>query len=134
VNDHRPSPSRFLGAAILIVALALAAACGDARAEGDHIVVTMADDNRFEPQHLTIRRGVVLTWKNSDNIPHTTTASPALALDSSHVVLPPGADMWDSGLVDAGEDWSRRFDEPGEYTYFCIPHETAGMIGRITVE
>ena len=30
--------------------------------------------------------------------------------------------------------YSRRFDVPGRYTYFCIPHEAAGMIGEITVE
>jgi len=38
--------------------------------------------------------------------------------------------------VDAGETvgFSFKFDKPGTYLLICIPHESQGMIGKITVE
>lgn len=38
--------------------------------------------------------------------------------------------------VDAGEtvEFSFKFDKPGTYPLICIPHETQGMIGKITVK
>ncbi|MFL2746247.1 MAG: cupredoxin domain-containing protein [Dehalococcoidia bacterium] len=38
--------------------------------------------------------------------------------------------------VDAGEtvEFSFKFDKPGTYQLICIPHETQGMIGKITVK
>ncbi len=47
--------------------------------------------------------------------------------------LPAGAEPWDSGTVNGGESWSYTFETPGEYTYFCIPHELAGMVASLTV-
>ena len=38
--------------------------------------------------------------------------------------------------IDAGEtvEFSFKFDKPGTYPLICIPHETQGMIGKITVQ
>jgi hypothetical protein len=33
-----------------------------------------------------------------------------------------------------GESFSVTFDTPGVYDYFCVPHEQAGMVGRIIVD
>lgn len=51
----------------------------------------------------------------------------------SHVALPEGVAPWDSGELTGGQTWSRTFDVPGTYRYFCGPHEGRGMIGTITV-
>ena len=32
-----------------------------------------------------------------------------------------------------GESFEVELTEPGVYDYFCIPHEHAGMVGRIVV-
>jgi plastocyanin len=32
-----------------------------------------------------------------------------------------------------GATYVRTFDVPGQYTYFCIPHEALGVVGHHTV-
>jgi plastocyanin len=59
---------------------------------------------------------------------------PAKAQKPEHSALPQGAPAWDSGLLRAGQAWTHTFDVAGDYTYFCIPHESMGMIGTITVK
>lgn len=112
-------------------------ACGDGSArqaeEGD-LTIEMNDDIRFAPDSLTLRAGQTVTWRNTGSMVHTSTCDPATAQRPEHAVRPDGAEPWDSGLIRAGESWSRRFDVPGEYRYFCTPHEAAGMIGSIVVE
>ncbi len=98
-------------------------------------LVEMNDQLRFDPEQLTIRVGDTVTWRTVGAIPHTSTADPDKANNpEEHVQLPEGAETWDSGIVSTDEEYSRTFDVPGEYTYFCIPHEAAGMIGYLTVE
>lgn len=94
----------------------------------------MNDQLRFDPDNLTIPKGATVTWKNVAQVPHTATDDPAKAGNKANAVLPNGAEPWDSGLIPGGESWSRTFDVSGTYTYFCIPHEAAGMVGRITVQ
>jgi hypothetical protein len=38
-------------------------------------------------------------------------------------------------MIEGGTDgtFSFTFEEPGTYDYFCIPHESMGMIGSVTV-
>lgn len=93
----------------------------------------MNDQNKFVPERATIARGGTVTWKNVGTVVHTATANPAKALDKSHAKLLSGAQPWDSGLIEGGTSWSRTFDTPGEYTYFCIPHEAVGMVATLTV-
>ena len=96
--------------------------------------IEMTGDLRFVPESLTIQAGDTVTWQNVSELPHTVTADPAEAQDGNHVSLPESAETFNSGIIQAGESWSRTFDVPGEYTYFCIPHEGAGMVASLTVE
>lgn len=94
----------------------------------------MNDQLHFDPHELAIKVGDVVTWTTVGAIPHTSTADPEKANNpEEHVELPEGAEPWDSGIVNQGESWSRTFDVPGEYVYFCIPHEAAGMVASLTV-
>jgi len=128
------------------VAHALLAACGErgprpVPSEGTRpgregnapFVIRMTDQLRFEPATLVVPANATVCWQNTGGIAHTVTADPAQAASSAYVTLPRGAPPWDSGPIPAGMSWSYRFVTPGEYTYFCIPHQLAGMIGRITV-
>ena len=36
-------------------------------------------------------------------------------------------------LTEPGQSFEHRLDVPGVYDYYCIPHEMAGMVGRIVV-
>ncbi|MDP9351024.1 MAG: plastocyanin/azurin family copper-binding protein [Chloroflexota bacterium] len=105
------------------------AACG-----GEKGPVVEMKDLQYAPARLTIKAGDTVTWRNTDGIAHTVTADPAKARDKESTRLPEGAEPWDSGNIAAGQSWSRTFDVAGEYTYFCIPHELAGMVASLTVE
>jgi plastocyanin len=90
---------------------------------------------QFNPDHLTIRVGDTVTWRNVSATSHTSTCDPEKATNpEEHVQLPEGAETWDSGLLGRGEEFQHTFEVPGEYTYFCIPHEAAGMVAGLTVE
>lgn len=93
----------------------------------------MTDANVFQPPTLTIARGTTVTWTNTGQSPHSVTDDPSKATNPSDSVLPAGAQPFDSGIINASGTFSHTFDTPGQYVYFCIPHESLGMIGRITV-
>lgn len=128
------------GAGLTMVGLGvlpLLQACGDGNAresEDGNMVIEMNDQMRFVPDGPTIRAGQTVTWRNVGTIVHTATCDPATAQRAEHAVLPGGAEPWDSGLIRTGESWSLRFDVPGEYVYFCSPHESGGMVGSLTIE
>lgn len=129
--------------ALGIAVMPLIQACGRGSAEGDggtgatadarNVTVEMNDELKFVPDKLTVKVGDAVTWRNVGTIPHTATDDPGKAFDPVHAKLPPGAQPWDSGIVEGGKSWSYAFAMPGEYTYFCIPHEAAGMVASITV-
>lgn len=97
------------------------------------LAVTMTNTLRYGPETLRIRVGETVTWRNTSDLIHTVTADPEKAIDAANVRLPEGAEAFDSGNMRPGETYSRTFRVPGEYVYFCIPHEAAGMVGRIVV-
>jgi plastocyanin len=88
-------------------------------AQGQDVTVRM-EDNFFAPADITVEPGTTVTWVQSGNNPHTTTSYDGL---------------WDSGMIEGGSGgtFSFTFEEPGTYDYFCIPHESLGMIGSVTV-
>ena len=48
--------------------------------------------------------------------------------------IPADASGWDSGLLsESGATFEQTFDVPGVYDYFCRPHESLGMVGRLVV-
>ena len=83
----------------------------------DQEVTVRMEDNFFDPANITVEPGTTVTWVQSGNNPHTTTSYDGL---------------WDSGMIEGGSGgtFSFTFEEPGTFDYFCIPHESLGMIGR----
>jgi len=95
-------------------------------ARGEHV--------GFDPIGLLIRPGQAVRWiMDSPGNPHTTTAyHPRNARHSLRI--PEGAQPWDSGfLVNVGDRFEVTLTVEGVYDYFCLPHEAAGMVGRIVV-
>jgi plastocyanin len=90
-----------------------------ARAQGQEVTVRM-EDNFFDPANITVEPGTTVTWVQGGQNPHTTTS-----YDGS----------WDSGMIEGGSGgtFSFTFEEPGTHDYFCVPHESLGMIGTVTV-
>ena len=66
---------------------------------------------------LAVPVGAEVTWTNQDGAPHTATANDG---------------EWDSGTLLRGQAYTRAFQEPGRFAYFCVIHPD--MVGEITVE
>lgn len=125
---------RLRGLLSASVAAAFWFAAPPAWAQPADAIVELTGDLTFEPASLTIEVGETVEWRNVSDLPHTVTADPDRAADPDHVELPEGAEVFNSGFLQPGDVYSRTFDVPGEYRYFCIPHEGAGMVAILTVE
>jgi plastocyanin len=93
----------------------------------------MTDDMRFHPEEVIIVPGDTIVWINDGRMPHTATDKPGTAAMDEHNILPPGAEPFDSGLLQSGERFEHVFTVSGDYTYLCFLHEGLGMIGTVTV-
>jgi plastocyanin len=97
-------------------------------------VVEMDDRLRFLPDTIRVRAGETVEWRNTSALIHTVTADPDRAWRPENVRLPAGAERFDSGELVPGARFAHTFTVPGVYTYVCLPHEPAGMIGVVIVE
>lgn len=96
--------------------------------------ITMTDDNKFSPATLSVAKGTTVTFNNTSQMIHSATDDPTKAANKPDAQLPDGAPPWDSGLLQPGQTWTHTFDVAGTYKFFCVPHETLGMLGTITVQ
>jgi plastocyanin len=105
----------------------------------------MTDQLVFDPESLTIAPGDTIVWENVGAVGHSVTAyeeeipgeaayfasggfeSEDAARDAYSVGDP------ESGDVVGGESFEHTFDVAGSYDYFCIPHETVGMVASVDV-
>jgi plastocyanin len=86
----------------------------------------------FDPIGLHVEPGTVIRWVVRQNV-HTTTAYHPRN-DHHPLRIPERAAPWDSGfLVNPGDHFEVTLTVPGVYDYYCMPHEAAGMVGRIIV-
>lgn len=97
-------------------------------------VVEMTTTLDFVPETITIEAGETVEWRNTSLIGHTVTTVPELSDSPERVRIPEGAEPFDSGNIPPGEIYQRRLDVPGEYVYFCIPHDEQGMWGTVIVQ
>ena len=74
------------------------------------------DNFAFVPAAVTVKAGTRVIWVNHDDIPHT--------IDSTE-------GKFRSGALDTDDHFQFRFDEPGEYQFFCRMHPK--MTGKIIV-
>lgn len=116
--------------------LTLAAGIRAARAAPPPAIVHMVSDTNgsfvgFDPIGLLIEPGQAVRWQCDANV-HTTTAYHPKNANHS-LRIPKEAQPWNSDYVMPGKHFEVTFTVPGVYDYFCIPHEMAGMVGRIIV-
>jgi plastocyanin len=110
------------GALLFILTAFVVAGCGDDNKStnppppGGGNNVTIADFS-FSPSTLTISVGDTVTWTNSGPSAHTTTSD---------------TQLWDSGLLNANQSFSRPFPTAGSFPYHCTPH--SNMTGTIIVQ
>jgi len=122
---------------------AAVAGCLDSRASGGDYDVGMSTV-AFRPETLTVEAGTTVVWRNTSKQGHSVTAY--------EDALPEGAAYFATGNFDSesaaraawsdagggrlgqGKTFEHTFEVPGTYSYFCIPHERAGMVGTVEVE
>lgn len=133
-----------------LVSLSGCAAIGDAASSlfGDEYDIGM-DRNAFTPKTYETTVGEPIRWKNTSGSVHTVTAYGGVFETSEADYFASGGyesesaarDAWfddQGGAIGVGETFEHTIEVPGEYQYFCVPHETDGngrirMVGTIVV-
>jgi uncharacterized membrane protein len=80
-------------------------------------------NNYFDPAGLYVEPGTTVRFELVAGA-HSATAYPDR--------IPPAAEPFDSGVISQGS-FEYTFEAPGTYDYYCIPHKSVGMVGRIVV-
>lgn len=126
-----------MGASALASSGVLAGCLGDASEER---TVSMGHRFTFQPETVRIETGGTVIWTNDSDVGHTVTAY--------EDAIPPEASYFASGgfdsesmarnrvsdgLVAPGESYEHTFEVAGTYEYYCIPHESSGMVGTVEV-
>ncbi|KAJ1266358.1 hypothetical protein BS78_08G145000 [Paspalum vaginatum] len=83
----------------------------------------------FEPNEFAVKSGETITFKNNAGFPHN------VVFDEDEV--PSGVDAskisQEEYLNAPGETYSVTLTVPGTYSFYCEPHQGAGMVGKVTV-
>jgi plastocyanin len=93
------------------------AAAVDAGTETQSAADVKIDNFAFTPVAVTVKVGTEVTWINHDDIPHT--------VDSTD-------GKFKSAALDTDDKFQFRFNEPGEYPFYCRLHPK--MTGRVVVQ
>ncbi len=99
--------------------------------------------NAFLPKEYEISVGETVVWGNNGSRGHTVTAyGGSIPNDAAYFASGGYEDIetarqdWygsGGGNISPGETYEHTFEVPGRYNYFCIPHESSGMVGVIVV-
>lgn len=79
-------------------------------------------DSCYVPSIITISQGEEVTWANEDAAFHSVTSG---SYDEP-------TDLFDSGYLDPGQKFTVKFENKGEFDYFCTLHPW--MKGKVIVE
>ena len=103
--------------------------------------VAMTDDLVYEPSTVSVAPGSTVVWENVGSIGHTVTAYSDEIPEGATYFASGGFDSEqaarsgypDQGVIAGGETYEHTFETTGSFGYFCIPHESAGMVGTVEV-
>lgn len=108
----------------------------DTPSNGDTNTVLMAtegSDYYFDPIGLLVESGATITFE-IDSGSHSATAYKKGNGQASVTRIPDGAEAFDSGILsEQGATFEHTFETTGTYDYFCTPHKSLDMVGRIVV-
>ncbi len=85
----------------------------------------------FVPNEFSVSAGEQIVFKNNAGFPHN------VVFDEDQI--PSGVDaskisMSEEDLLNApGETYAVTLSEKGSYTFYCSPHQGAGMVGKVVV-
>ena len=85
----------------------------------------------FVPNDFTVASGEEIVFKNNAGFPHN------VVFDEDEIpsgVDAAGISMNEEDLLNAaGETYKVTLTEKGTYSFYCAPHQGAGMVGKVTV-
>ncbi|WP_254547288.1 plastocyanin/azurin family copper-binding protein [Halomarina pelagica] len=97
------------------------------------MMVTEGSEYYFDPIGLFVESGDTVTFEIKSGS-HSATAYKKGNGPASVTRIPEGADAFNSEILsEQGATYEHTFETTGTYDYFCIPHKTLGMVGRIVV-
>ena len=88
------------------------------------VIVGINGDSSYSPNPISIEKGQTITWYNGDTISHTVTSGQDNDKDAG--------EAFDSDAIIPNQYFSFKFDDSGEYQYYCIYHPS--MVGEIIVD
>ena len=134
---HRRTILRLSGVALSTIGTA---GCLNRQSSPDQSI-TMTDDFGFDPKTATIESGETVTWTNTSDVDHTVTAYGDKIPDGATYFASGGFESERAarnrvteGLIAPSDEYDHTFEAPGRYDYYCIPHESSGMVGTLQVE
>src|SRR6476661_10173415 len=108
---------------VVIAAIALIFYPKAARAMTVDVAIGPNFELVFSPSSVTIHPGDQVRWTWSSSGHSTTSGSPG---------QPNG--IWDSGIHNQGATFTRSFNSPGTFPYYCVPHGgCCMMVGTVMV-
>ncbi len=88
------------------------------------VILGLYGDKSYSSNPITIERGQTITWYNGDTISHSVTSG----LDNDDNT----GEAFDSKAIIPNQSYSLRFDDTGDYPYYCFYHPS--MVGVVIVE
>ncbi|QLH79980.1 halocyanin [Halosimplex rubrum] len=96
-------------------------------------MVTDGDQYYFDPIGLFVEPGTTATWVNVSGA-HSTVAYAESNDQAETTRIPSDAEPWSSEVLsEADATFEHTLETTGTYDYFCGPHKSLGMIGRLVV-
>jgi plastocyanin len=86
------------------------------------VEVSPGGNFQFVPFSVSIQLGDTVTWVWKSAMHSVTSGNPG---------APTG--LFDSGIHNSGFTFSFTFPNPGTFNYYCIPHGSGGMVGKVIV-
>ena len=131
-----PLPRLSIKASMKEVGAAVVATAASAMIASNAMAIDIllgSDDGSlaFVPSTFSVPAGEKIVFKNNAGFPHN------VVFDEDAV--PSGVDvakisMSEEDLLNAkGETFEVALSDKGEYTFYCSPHQGAGMVGKVTV-
>ena len=97
----------------------------------------------FEPTRVEVAAGETVVWLNTNSRAHTVTAYESGIPEGAEYFASGGYGSEDEardafvesfgGAIASRDTYEHTFAVPGQYDYFCIPHERGGMVGTVVV-
>lgn len=69
-------------------------------------------DFAFKPKSMTVSTGAIVRWENMDSSPHRIMFTDTTGRDTGI----------ESSVLSPSQSFSRKFDAPGTYPYYCTIH------------